>query len=59
MLGLTLGGGFRYALTDPAAKFQLALVTSVDGLFNYYINSLYIRTRLAVYGTVGVEVDFE
>ena len=59
MLGLTLGGGVRYALTDPTSKFQVALVTSADGLFNYYLNALYIKTRLAVYGTVGLEVDFE
>src|SRR5262249_39052909 len=59
MLGVTGGGGIRYALTDPAGKFQLALISSADALFNYYINSLYLRQRLAIYGTIGVEADFE
>ena len=49
----------RFALTDPAAKFQLAVVATADGLFNYYFNTLYLRTRLAGYGTIGIEADFE
>ncbi len=59
MMGVTGGGGVRFALTQPGAKFQLALFSTADALFNYYFNSLYIRTRLAVYGTVGIEADFE
>ncbi|HSO39308.1 MAG TPA: DUF3570 domain-containing protein [Labilithrix sp.] len=59
MLGVTLGGGVRIALTDPAQKFQLAVVGVADGLFNYYFNTLYLRSRLAGYGTIGLEADFE
>ena len=59
MIGATLGGGVRFALTDAGSKFQLAVVSTADGLFNYYFNALYLRTRLAGYGTIGLEADFE
>jgi hypothetical protein len=59
MLGLTGGGGLRYALTDPGGKITIALFTSGDVLYNYYLNTLYLKTRLAGYGTVGIEGDFE
>ena len=59
MFGVTVGGGVRFALTDSAQKFQLAIVATADGLFNYYLNTLYLRSRLAGYGTIGLEADFE
>lgn len=59
MLGITLGGGARFALTDPQSKFQFAIFSTVDALYNRYINTLYITDRLAVYGTLGIEADFE
>jgi hypothetical protein len=59
MFGITGGGGLRYALTDPSSKFQLAFFSTADVLFNYYVNTLYIRTRIAGYGTIGLEADFE
>jgi tetratricopeptide (TPR) repeat protein len=59
MFGITVGGGTRFALTSPGSKVQLAVVASADALFNYYLNALYLRTRLAGYGTLGLEADFE
>jgi len=59
MFGVTGGGGARFALTEPGGKFQLAAYASVDALFNYYINALYITTRIGGYGTIGLEADFE
>ncbi len=59
MLGVTLGGGVRFGLTDPSSKLQLAVVATADGLFNHYFNTLYLRGRLAGYGTIGLEADFE
>jgi hypothetical protein len=44
---------------DPSSKLQIGLIGSGDFLFNWYFNSLYTRTRIAVYGTLGAEVDFE
>lgn len=59
MIGITLGGGTRYALTEPSAKIQLGVFASVDALYNQYFNSLFVQNRLAGYGTVGIEADFE
>ncbi len=59
MFGITGGGGVRYALTEPGSKVELAVFTSGDILFNYYLNALYIRTRFAGYGTIGIEADFQ
>lgn len=57
--GVTLGGGGRIVLTDPAAKSQIALFTTLDALYNQYFNALFITNRIAFYGTLGVEADFE
>lgn len=59
MIGFTGGGGVRYELTAPDAKFKLAILSTADALYNHYINTLYITNRLALYGTVGVEAEFE
>lgn len=59
MFGVTGGGNVRFALTDPTSKVQIGLIGSADAMFNYYLNSLYTRSRIATYGTVGVEVDWE
>ena len=59
MIGLTGGGGFRLGLTKPGSKVNYGLLVSGDALFNWYENSFYIRTRLAGYGTIGFEADFE
>jgi hypothetical protein len=59
MIGVTGGGGVRVALTDPSSKFQFAVFTAGDTLFNDYFNALYVRTRFAFYGTLGIEADFE
>jgi hypothetical protein len=59
MFGATGGGGLRIAATDASSKFQLGFYATGDALFNDYFNSLYVKTRLAFYGTIGVEADFE
>lgn len=58
MLGLTIGGGARLALTSEKASTQYALVGSMDLLYNRYFASLYILSRTALWGTVGFEADF-
>lgn len=59
MFGVTAGGGARYALTEPGGKMEIAVFASADALFNYYLNTLYVNTRLAGYGTLGIEANFE
>jgi hypothetical protein len=59
MLGITLGGTGRLGLTSPEAKLKLGVFASVDALYNHYLDSLYVTDRLAGYGTMGIEGDFE
>jgi hypothetical protein len=59
-IALTGGGGARFSLTDPSSgRLQVGLVATVDALFDYYLNTFYVRSRLGEYSTLGVEADFE
>jgi Protein of unknown function (DUF3570) len=58
MVGLTIGAGARIALTTEKASVQYAIVVSGEVLYNRYFNALYIKSRTAVYGTLGFEVEF-
>jgi hypothetical protein len=57
MLQLTAGGGARIALTSDKAPTRYAIVVSGDVMYGHYFRSLFIRSRTAVYGTVGFEVE--
>jgi hypothetical protein len=59
MFGVTLGAGARYALLEPGGKVQLGLYASGDALYNHYFDTFFITQRLAGYGTVGIEGEFE
>lgn len=59
MFGVTLGGTGRIAITSAESKLQLGLFASADALYNHYLDSLYVTDRLAGYGTIGIEGDFE
>ncbi len=58
MVGLTVGGGARIALTDEKASVQYAIVVSGEVMYNRYFNSLYIKSRTGLYGTLGFEAEF-
>ena len=58
MVGLTFGGGSRLALTSESSKPSLAIVVSGDVMYNKYFQSLFILSRTAVWGTVGVDAEF-
>ena len=59
MFGITLGGTGRIALTSSESKIQLGIFASADALYNHYLDALYVKSRLAGYGTLGIEGDFE
>lgn len=59
MFGVTLGGTGRIGLTSAESKLQLGVFASADALYNHYLDSLYVTDRLAGYGTLGIEGDFE
>jgi hypothetical protein len=57
MFQVTAGGGARISLTGDNASTKYAVVLSGDVMVGYYIRSLFIRSRTAVYGTIGFEVE--
>jgi hypothetical protein len=59
LLSVTGGGGFRYALTAPEAKVQIGVSFVADAMYTRYFNALFIKQRLAEYGSVGLDGEFE
>jgi Protein of unknown function (DUF3570) len=59
MAAVTGGAGVRYALTGSTGSPQLALTLQADVLYSKYFQSLYITSRTAVYGTLGIDAEFE
>jgi hypothetical protein len=58
MLAATVGGGARIALTGEKSETQLAIIVSGEVMYNRYLASLFIKSRTAVWGTVGFEAEF-
>lgn len=57
MVTATAGGGARIALTSERADVRWAIVIAGDVMYSRYFEALFIRSRTAVYGTVGLEVE--
>ena len=57
MFTVTLGGGARYELSAEKATTKWAVFTSGQVMLSKYIQSLYITSRTALYGTLGLEVE--
>jgi Tfp pilus assembly protein PilF len=55
----TLGGGTRIALGAPEAKNQYGLTISGDVMYTKFLNSLFVTSRTAVYGSIGFDAEFE
>ena len=53
---LTLGMGSRWDLGSVFDVGQWALSSQVEGMFTHFDDALYITTRLAIFGAIGVEV---
>ncbi|MDF2694698.1 MAG: hypothetical protein K0S65_3081 [Labilithrix sp.] len=58
MIAVTTGGGARIALTSEKATTQYAIVVSGDVMYNRYFESLFIKSRTAVWGSVGFDAEF-
>lgn len=58
MMTLTGGGGTRIALSPERAAIHYALIVSGDVMYSKYFDSLYIVSRTAWYGTVGLDAEF-
>ncbi len=55
----TLGGSMWLRLTGEGAGVGFMLYSSADVLWSNYLDSLYVKDRVAGYGTVGLEAKFE
>ena len=59
LITLTGGGGLRFALTAPDSKTQVGLNMAGDLMYTRFFDALFVTTRTAVYGTVGVDFEFD
>ena len=59
LLTLTAGGGARFALTSPESTTQIGVTVQGDVMYTRFFNALYVTTRTAVYGTVGLDGEFD
>lgn len=53
------GPGSRLALTGPESKVQIGLSLQADIMYTRYFNALFIKQRMAYYGTLGIDGEFE
>jgi Protein of unknown function (DUF3570) len=58
---ITVGGGpgSRLALTPPENKIQIGLSLQADVMYSRYFDALFIKQRMAYYGTIGLDGEFE
>jgi hypothetical protein len=55
----TAGGGTRISLTGPEAKTQYGLSIQADAAYTKFFDSLFVLDRLAFFGSMGFDVEFE
>jgi len=59
LVTVTAGASVRVGLTPARGAVRLALLLQADTMHTKFINSLFVESRRAHYGTVGVEGEFE
>jgi hypothetical protein len=59
LVTVTGGGGVRFSLTSSTSTTQLALTLQGDVMYSRYFQSLFVTSRTAVYGTLGLDAEFE
>lgn len=57
MFTLTFGGGARYELSGEKATTKWAVFTAGEIMLSKFTQSLYVTSRTAFYGTLGLEVE--
>jgi hypothetical protein len=58
MLQFTAGGAARIGLGEPEGDTKYGITISGDVMYSRFINTLFVTTRTAVYGTVAFDVEF-
>ncbi len=59
LVTLAVGPGTRLALTPPESKVQIGLGFQADIMYSRYFSALFIKQRMAYYGTLGLDGEFE
>ncbi len=59
LITLTGGGGARFAITPPDARMQVGITAQADVMFTRFFDALFVTARTAVYGTLGIDVEYE
>ena len=59
LITLTAGGGLRFSLTAPGSKTQVGVNIAGDAMYTRFFDALFVTTRTAVYGTVGIDFEFD
>lgn len=59
LITLTAGGGIRFGLTAPESPTQIGLTIQGDVMYTRFLNALYVTTRTALYGTFGIDAEFD
>lgn len=54
----TVGGGTRIGLGEPEGAIKYGITFVGDVMYTRFLNSIYITSRTAVYGSVGFDVEF-
>ena len=49
----------RFALTAPDSKTQIGVNVAGDLMYTRFFDALFVTTRTAVYGTVGMDLEFD
>jgi tetratricopeptide (TPR) repeat protein len=54
----TAGGGVRVGLGEPEGEVRYGITIVGDVMYTRFLNSLYVTSRTAVYGSLGFDVEF-
>ena len=58
LLTLTAGGGVRIGLGNPESEIKFGITFVGDVMYTRYLNSIYLTSRTAIYGSAGFDVEF-
>jgi hypothetical protein len=53
------GAGARVSLSPPMASTQYSISLQTDVMYTRYLNALYLTSRVAIYGTLGFDAEFQ
>lgn len=59
LLTVNVGAGARLALSPPMASTQYGISLQADVMDTHYTDALYLTSRVAIYGTLGFDGEFQ